>query len=137
MALGATATASSSLRSDTGPSLAVDGVCSDASRWISAAGDSTPWISVDFAAAALHEVRVRSGYSADTGSAAVLRSFEVQVHTAAGWTSIGSVAGNTQRLVSIPATGAVADGVRLLISDPSASTTDVARVFEIEAIAVD
>ncbi len=137
VALGATATASSSLRSDTGPSLAVDGVCSDASRWISAAGDSTPWISVDFAAAALHEVRVRSGYSADTGSAAVLRSFDVQVHTAAGWTSIGSIAGNTQRLVSIPATGVVADGVRLLISDPSASTTDVARVFEIEAIAVD
>jgi hypothetical protein len=61
----------------------------------------------------------------------------VQVHTAAGWTSIGSIAGNTQRLVSIPATGVVADGVRLLISDPSASTTDVARVFEIEAIAVD
>ncbi len=44
---------------------------------------------------------------------------------------------NTQRLVSVPAEGVVADGVRLLISDPSASATDVARVFEIEAIAVD
>lgn len=138
VALGATATASSSLRADTGPALAVDGVCSDASRWISAVGDTAPWISLSLTApAALEEVRVRSGYSADSGSAAVLRSFEVQVHSATGWTSLGSVTANTKRLVSISAAGAVADGVRLLISDPSASTTDVARVFEIEAIAVD
>jgi len=138
VALGATATSSSSLRADTGPERAVDGVCSDASRWISAVGDTAPWISVDLAApTALEVVRVRSGYSADSGSAAVLRSFDVQVRTPTGWTSIGSVAANTQRLVSIPAAGVVADGVRLLISDPSASATDVARVFEIEAIAVE
>lgn len=138
VALGATATASSSLRADTGPALAVDGVCSDASRWISAVGDTAPWISLSLTApATLDEVRVRSGYSADSGSAAVLRSFEVQVHTPTGWTSLGSVTANTQRLVTVPAGGVVADGVRLLISDPSASTTDVARVFEIEAIAVD
>lgn len=138
VALGATATASSSLRADTGPERAVDGVCSDASRWISAVGDTAPWISLSLAApAALEEVRVRSGYSAESGSAAVLRSFEVQVRTSTGWTSIGSVAANTQRLVRFPAAGVAADAVRLLISDPSASATDVARVFEIEAIAVD
>jgi len=138
VALGATATASSSLRADTGPERAVDGVCSDASRWISAVGDTAPWISLDLTApAALAEVRVRSGYSAEAGSAAVLRSFEVQVRMSTGWTTIGSATANTQRLVSIPAAGVVADGVRLLISDPSASATDVARVFEIEAIAVE
>jgi hypothetical protein len=138
VALGATATASSSLRADTGPERAVDGVCSDASRWISAVGDTAPWISLDLTApAALAEVRVRSGYSAEAGSAAVLRSFEVQVRTSTGWTTIGSATANTQRLVSIPVAGVVADGVRLLISDPSASATDVARVFEIEAIAVE
>lgn len=138
VALGATATASSSLRADTGPELAVDGVCTDTSRWISAVGDTAPWISLSLTApSALEEVRVRSGYSADAGTAAVLRSFEVQVHIPTGWTSLGSVVANTQRLVSVPAEGVVADGVRLLISDPSASATDVARVFEIEAIAVD
>ena len=138
VALGATATASSSLRADTGPELAVDGVCTDTSRWISAVGDTAPWISLSLTVpSALEEVRVRSGYSADAGTAAVLRSFEVQVHIPTGWTSLGSVVANTQRLVSVPAEGVVADGVRLLISDPSASATDVARVFEIEAIAVD
>ena len=59
------------------------------------------------------------------------------MRTSVGWTSIGSVTANTQRLVSVPAAAVVADGVRLLISDPSASATDVARVFEIEAIAVE
>lgn len=138
VAVGATATASSSLRADTGPELAVDGVCTDASRWISAVGDSSPWISLSLtASSALEEVRVRSGYSADSGTAAVLRSFEVQAHTPMGWTSLGFVTANTQRLVSVPAGGVVADGLRLLVSDPSASATDVARVFEIEAIAVD
>lgn len=138
LALGATVTASSQLRADTGPELAVDGVCTDASRWISALDDPTPSIEIDWAdAAALAEVRVRSGYSAETGTAAVLRGFTVLVHTAEGWNEIGTYAANTDRLVRVDAAGAVVDGIRLEISDPSASATDVARVFEIEAIAAD
>ncbi|HWV49770.1 MAG TPA: hypothetical protein VN035_09960, partial [Microbacterium sp.] len=83
----------------------------------------------------LGEVRVRSGYSADPGTSAVLRGFTVLVHTADGWTEIGAYAANTDRLVRVDAGGLIADGVRLEISDPSASETDVARIFEIEAIA--
>jgi hypothetical protein len=138
VAVGAAVTASSSMRADTGPELAVDGVCTDASRWISAVGDTNPSIRLALAdPTALDEVRVRSGYSADTGTSAVLRAFQIQVHSAAGWTTVGSYTTNTQRLVRAAVGGTVVDEVRLLITDPSTSATDVARVFEIEAIAVE
>jgi hypothetical protein len=138
VAIGAAVTASSSLRADTGPELAVDGLCTDVSRWISAAGDASPSIRITLDdPVALDEVRVRSGYGADPGTSAVLRAFQVQVHTASGWTTVGSYAANSQRLVRASVGGLVVDEVRLIISDPSTSTTDVARVFEIEAIAVD
>ncbi|WP_460799895.1 BNR-4 repeat-containing protein [Microbacterium sp. GXF0217] len=136
IAQGASVVASSQLRADTGPERAVDGVCTDASRWISAAGDLAPTVEITWPEAqALDEVRVRSGYSVDPGTAAVLRGFTVLVHTADGWTDVGSYAANTDRLVRVDAGGLIADAVRLEISDPSASETDVARVFEIEAIA--
>lgn len=135
VALGANVTASSSLRDDTGGELAVDGLCSDASRWISAADDAAPAIEITWRdAAALAEVRVRSGYSKDIGADSVLRSFTIEVNTLEGWVEIASYEGNTDRLVRADTGGRIADGVRVLISDPSASATDVARVFEIEAI---
>lgn len=138
LALGATVTASSQLRADTGPELAVDGACTDASRWISALDDPTPSIELRWTeAAALAEVRIRSGYSVDPGTSAVLRGATVLVHTADGWNEAGSFAANTDRLVRVAVDGLIVDGIRLEISDPSASATDVARIFEIEAIAAD
>lgn len=131
-----TATASSQLRSDTGPERAIDGVCTDASRWISATADAHPSYTVAWAQAqALELVRVRSGYSVGDPAPSVLRDFTVEVRTAAGWTQIGSFAGNTAGTVTVNAGGATADAVRLLIQTPSASTTNVARVYEFEAIA--
>jgi hypothetical protein len=136
VALGASVRVSSALRANTGGELAVDGICTDASRWISAVGDATPSIEISLQEPqALSEVRVRSGYSNDPGLEAILRSFTVEVHTTDGWRQVGSYAGNRQRLVRTDVGGLTVDGVRLLISDPSSSPTDVARVFEIEAIA--
>lgn len=136
VAQGASVVASSQLRADTGPERAVDGLCTDTSRWISAVGDAAPSIEITWPdATALGEVRVRSGYSVDPGTSAVLRGFTVLVHTADGWTEVGAYTANTDRLVRVDAAGLIADGVRLEISDPSASETDVARIFEIEAIA--
>lgn len=131
-----TATASSQLRTDTGAEKAIDGGCSDASRWISAASDTHPSITVEWASAApLDVVRVRSGYSVGPAAASVLRDFTVQVRTSAGWVAIGSFDDNALNTVVVDGQGLTADAVRLLITDPSASDTDVARVYEIEAIA--
>lgn len=136
LALGGTATASSQLRADTGPEKAIDGGCTDASRWISATEDTQPTITVEWdEAAPLDVVRVRSGYTVGLPQTSVLRDFTVQLRTASGWVTVGTVTGNTQTTVVVDAQGRTADAVRLVITDPSDSATDVARVYEIEAIA--
>lgn len=138
LARSGTATASSQLRADTGPERAIDGGCTDASRWISAAGDTQPWFQVEWPEAALLDVvRVRSGYSLGAPEQSVLRDFSVQVRTAAGWTQIAVIDDNANGEVTVDAQGSTADAVRILITDPSASATDVARVYEVEAIAAD
>jgi len=136
VALGATVSVSSSLRADTGGALAVDGVCTDASRWISAVGDTAPTITAAWQApTALAEVRVKSGYAGGVSTDSVLRDFTVEVRTGGAWVEVGRFDDNTAGTVTATVDGLVVDAVRLLITDPSASATDVARVFEIEAIA--
>ncbi|MFE6968508.1 BNR-4 repeat-containing protein [Isoptericola sp. NPDC057653] len=137
LALGGTVTASSALRADTGGEKAVDGRLTDDSRWISAADDATPTLTVAWDdAAPVASVRVHSGYRAAVDPAsAVLRDFSVELHTTGGWVQVGAVTGSTAGVVTLPATGVTADQVRLVVTDPSASETDVARVFEIEVLA--
>lgn len=138
VARGAAVTVSSTLRADTGGELAVDGSCTDASRWISALDDTQPALTADWGTAtAVDTVRVRSGYSKATGTADVLRDFSVELHTAAGWVPVGQVSGNTQGTVTLTFPAVTADQARLLVTDPSASATDVARVYEVEVLAVD
>lgn len=138
LARSGTATASSALRGDTGAERAIDGGCGDASRWISAADDTRPWFQVEWPTAApLDVIRVRSGYSVGAPELSVLRDFSVQVRTAEGWTQIAVVDDNDSGEVTIDAHGLTADAVKILITDPSASATDVARVYEVEAIAAE
>ncbi|MCK2213824.1 BNR-4 repeat-containing protein [Actinomadura sp. ATCC 31491] len=135
-ALGATVTVSSVLRAGAEGGKAVDGLCTDDSRWISADGDTAPTITVDLGRqVTVGEVRVWSGYSrAPVPGTDVLRDFAVEARTADGWTRLGAVTGNTAGVVRVPGGAAVADQVRLLITDPSGNTLDVARVYEIEVI---
>ncbi|MCK9794545.1 BNR-4 repeat-containing protein [Isoptericola sp. 4D.3] len=138
VARGADVTVSSTLRADTGGALAVDGSCVDASRWISAADDARPVLTADWGTAqAVETVRVRSGYSKATGTADVLRSFSVELHSAAGWVPAGQVTNNTSATVTLPVPITTADQVRLVVTDPSSSATDVARVYEVEVLAAD
>lgn len=136
LALGGQVTVSSALRADTGGELAVDGLVTDASRWISAVDDATPSITVAWSRAEpVATVTVHSGYHAAIDPAeAVLRDFTIELRTSAGWVEVGRFADNRSGTVTVTAASdVVADQVRLLITDPSASTTtDVARVFEIE-----
>lgn len=137
LALNAPVTVSSVLRAGTEGAKAVDGWCADDSRWISAEGDTSPSITVDLGRrAAVGEVRVHSGYSrAPVPGTDVLRDFTVEARTADGWRTLATIRGNTAGLVRVPAAGATADQVRLLITDPSQNALDVARVYEIEVIA--
>ncbi|MBB2915141.1 hypothetical protein FHS43_006461 [Streptosporangium becharense] len=136
LALGAQVTVSSALRADTGGDKAVDGLCTDASRWISAQGDTAPTITVDLGSpAAIDRVRVQTGYTrAPVPGTDVLRDFTVEARVDGQWQEIGRVTGNTSGTVTVDAGDVQADQVRLLITDPSGNALDVARVFEIEVI---
>lgn len=130
-AVGATAVASSSNSATTGAAKAVDGDCTNAGRWLSAAGDTTPTLTITLdAPTVVDQVDVYSGFIGG-GSVNVLRDFTVEVHTSAGWQQAGAFDDNTLGLVSVPGPAAAVDQVRLVITDPSNYTPDVARVFEV------
>ncbi|GAA1627970.1 hypothetical protein GCM10009733_025870 [Nonomuraea maheshkhaliensis] len=135
VALNASVTVSSVLRAGTEGGKAVDGLCSDDSRWISAEGDTAPTITVSLTRAyPISEIRVRSGYSkAPVPATDVLRDFAVEAHTASGWQRVATITGNTAGTVRVPAS-VTAGQVRLAISDPSGNALDVARVYEIEVL---
>jgi F5/8 type C domain/NPCBM-associated, NEW3 domain of alpha-galactosidase len=137
IARGKPVTVSSALRSTSGGDKAVDGLFTDDSRWISAETDAAPVLTVDLGAPAkLDSVYVYSGYQrTNNDPTTMLKDFTVQVHTGAGWRPVASVVDNTQPRVTIRSVDVTADQVRLSISDPSRSTTDVARVFEVEVYA--
>lgn len=138
VARGADVTVTSTLRADTGGELAVDGGCTDDSRWISALDDTEPVLVADWGAdETVDTVRVRSGYSNAVGANDVLRDFSVELHTAGGWVPVGEVTGNTAGVVTLSVPPTAADRVRLTVTDPSNSTTDVARVYEVEVLAAD
>ncbi|MGW8529709.1 MULTISPECIES: BNR-4 repeat-containing protein [Nocardiopsidaceae] len=133
LALGGATSVSSRRDADSGGDRAVDGDCSDASRWISAEGDAEPTLTVDPGAVAdVSAVRVASGYAPDPAST-VLRDFEVRGRTpGGGWTTLASVSGNTEELRVVEFASAEVDRVQLVVTDPSASEVDVARVREFQ-----
>ncbi|MBA8815406.1 hypothetical protein FHX48_000458 [Microbacterium halimionae] len=109
-----------------------DGDCTNAGRWLSATGDSTPTATVSLDAAQyVPSVGIYSGYTG--GSGVVIVDFTVEVHTSAGWQQVASITGNASSAREIVVGIADVDGVRLAISNPSASTTEakVARVYEL------
>ncbi|WP_166348534.1 BNR-4 repeat-containing protein [Phytoactinopolyspora limicola] len=136
VALGAPVTVSSVLREGAEGENAVDGQCTDNSRWISAQDDPEPVITIDLEATyPVDQVRVYSGYhAAPIPATDVLRDFTIEFHRDGRWHQVADIAGNTSMSVVAETDGAAADQVRLVITDPSDSPIDVARVFEIEVI---
>lgn len=133
LAAGATATATSSLRPDTGPEKAVDGNPTDpASRWLSADGDRPPRLEVDLGSVAeLYLIRLHSGFAEAKDTVA---SFTVEASVNGAWTEVGRVDANRERVVDLAIPGGVqTNRFRLTFTDPSSTTPDIARVFEVEA----
>jgi hypothetical protein len=82
----------------------------------------------------VNQIDVYSGYGyPNVATGTVLAAFRVEAHTAAGWVQLGTVTGNTRSLVSVPGPAATVDQIRLTITDPSGTTPDVARVYEVAA----
>ncbi|WP_427890610.1 cellulase family glycosylhydrolase [Kribbella sp. GL6] len=135
LARGATATASSSYTADSGPEKAVDGSCLDSGRWMSAVGDTTPTLTLNLGAyKTVKQVDVYSGYQYPrVATGTVLVAFKVEAHTSAGWVQLGSVTGNTRSLVSMAGPSGTIDQLRLTVTDPSNTTPDIARVYEVAA----
>ncbi|TDE15060.1 discoidin domain-containing protein [Jiangella asiatica] len=134
VALGKPVTVSSVLRATAGGDKAVDGGFADASRWISAEGDPAPWLVVDLTAPTrIGEIHLYSGYvTTNHDPTTTLKDFTVEARTDAGWREVARFTGNVAHRVVVDDVGLSADQVRLSITDPSGSTIDVARVFEVE-----
>ncbi|MBB5785641.1 NEW3 domain-containing protein [Jiangella mangrovi] len=134
VALGRPVTVSSQLRANTGGALAVDGGFADASRWLSAESDAAPWLVVDLGRPVdIAEVDVYSGYvNTNHDPTTTLKDFTVEVRTPAGWQQLAAFTGNVDHRVVADGAGVTGDQVRLSITDPSGSTIDVTRVFEVE-----
>lgn len=132
--LGATVTVSSTYSAAYPGSRLVDGDCTDAGRWLSAVGDATPTATIELAAPQrVSSLGVYSGFGGGTGTGVVLVDFTVEVRTSTGWQQVAAVTGNTQaaREVAIGVDGV--EAVRLVVTNPSASTTEakIARVYEL------
>jgi len=132
-ATGAPVVASSTYSSSYGAAKAVDGECSESSRWMSAASDPAPTLEIALPAdTPIGTVTVLSGSGwpkpfADT----VLVDFAVEARTDAGWVEIGEVTGNTSATVAFETDIDAATAVRLTITGKSRHSTDAARVYEV------
>jgi hypothetical protein len=134
VARGRPVTVSSQLRANTGGALAVDGGFADASRWLSAESDPAPWLVVDLGRPVdIAEIHVYSGYvSTNHDPTTTLKDFAVEARTPAGWQQVAAYTGNLAHRVVADGAGLTGDQVRLSVTDPSGSTIDVTRVFELE-----
>jgi hypothetical protein len=134
VALGRPTEVSSVLRAIAGGDKAVDGLFNDASRWLSAADDPAPWITIDLGDVInIDSVYVYSGYQqTNHDPTTMLVDFTVEVRSDGEWQEVAAVVDNREHLVALRDVAAHGDQVRLLISDPSRSSIDVARVFEVE-----
>ncbi|WP_162605816.1 DUF6351 family protein [Jiangella aurantiaca] len=134
LAVGATVAASSTYAAHYAAGNAVDGECSESSRWLSAAGDETPTLTIDFGEPTeIGTVYVYSGSGWPTPYAGtVLVDFTVEAYTDDAWIEVGAVTGNTDAVVAVAADGGVlASKVRLVITGKSQHSLDVARVYEV------
>jgi F5/8 type C domain-containing protein/alpha-galactosidase-like protein len=137
LALGKQVTVSSA-RSGSGGDKVVDGLFTDASRWLSADDDPAPSLTIDLGAPTdLSAVYIYSGYTrTNNDPTTTLKDFTVEVRTADGtWQRIADVADNDEYRVTLRNLDVRGDQVRLLITDPSGSTIDITRVFEVEVYA--
>jgi len=134
VALGKPVTVSSMLRPTAGGDKVVDGLFTDASRWLSAEDDPAPELTIDLGdPVAITGIAVFSGYNVTNHDpTSTLKDFAIEVRTADGWQTVATVEDNVEHRVLVKDLDVTADEVRLAISDPSDSTIDVARVFEVE-----
>ncbi|HEX6681994.1 MAG TPA: hypothetical protein VF062_04335 [Candidatus Limnocylindrales bacterium] len=133
----ATATASSVFQGNTaqfGPAKTIDGSVADDSRWLSGEGDATPTLTIDFGGTkSVGEVHVSSGFNYPQGDPlAVLVNFAIEARVGGVWQQLRLFTGN--QAAKVVWTGLVqADRIRLVVTDPSRSNPDIARVYEVTA----
>lgn len=134
VALGKPVEVSSQLRATSGGDKAVDGGFTDASRWLSAESDQNPTLTVDLGALTdIAAVYVYSGYTrTNNDPTSTLKDFTIEVRSDGDWVPVAELTGNVAHRVIATDLSVQGDQVRLSITDPSGSSIDVARVFEVE-----
>jgi hypothetical protein len=138
VALGRPTEVSSARSPSNGGDKAVDGSFTDEDRWMSSTNDPEPWIIIDLEQPYdLDSIHVFSGTQEQNHpSWSTLKDFVVEVHTENGWVQVADIVDNDDHEVAVTGLDIAGDLVRLDISRPSASTTDIARVFQIEVYEV-
>ena len=133
VARGASVSATSQRTSSSGPDRAVDGNTTSAgSRWLTSDADTTPALTVQLAEAAdVYLLRLHSGF-ADADD--VVQDFRVEALQEGAWTEVAAVNDNRSRTrdVTLSSPFVRAQDWRLVIDDPSNTSPDIARVYEVE-----
>jgi chitodextrinase len=133
LALGASVQVTSTLNADSAGAHAVDGNYANGSRWVSAASDTTPTITLNLGGTFdVRTVSIASGFNwPSVSSNDVVVDFAVEAHTAAGWQRVATVSGNIFSLTTTGALDVRADQIRIVITNPARNATKVARVYEV------
>ncbi|TDE15056.1 discoidin domain-containing protein [Jiangella asiatica] len=102
---------------------------STASRWLSAVDDEQPTATFTLAETTTPKLlRLYTG----TLDRQVVVAWTVQARTATGWVDVGAVADNTSLRRDVWLDPVATDHVRLVVTERSRDSIDVARIFEIE-----
>ena len=119
-ALGKPVTVSSTYQTYYG-SNAVDGVVSDASRWIGAATNTGNWLAIDLGAPiSLQQAHIYSGYKTQTGG--WITNLQLQAWSGSAWTNIPGASTTSNSLFAYVLNfnaPSVATRIRLVTADPA------------------
>ncbi|MGW6917203.1 endo-beta-N-acetylglucosaminidase [Kitasatospora sp. NPDC054939] len=135
LALNRPATASGQCNGSEGPAKAVNGSVSggNGDKWCTLTGDK--WLEVDLGSArALSKFVVKHAASGGESGSMNTRDFSIQVRSAPGdaWTTVATATGNTAAATTHPVT-ATARYVRLVVTRPTQTGDQAARIYEFEA----
>jgi hypothetical protein len=134
LALNRPATGTTACVASEGPAKAVNGSVSggNSDKWCSLA--STRWLQVDLGAARnITNFIVRHAGAGGEPASYNTRAFNLQVSSnASSWTTVATVANNTQSVTAHAIAARSARYVRLNVTQPTQTTDSAARIYELE-----
>ncbi len=133
-AFNKTATANAYVTGET-PALAVDGSVTNNSKWCTNSNVGAQWLRVDLGATyAITRWVVKHAGAGGEATGYNTKDFKLQISTdGTNWQDVDSVTGNTANITDRTVSSVNARYVRLYITNPQTTTTNIAaRIYELE-----